>query len=82
MRSAANGRSNSRQSCIGAMRSTKYWGENCPHTATMFSMGNADGSSFTAESILLASFSRGARSKHTRRLEFTVVQDGVDNLCV
>ena len=59
MRSAANGRSNSKQSCMGVMRSTKYWSENCQHTATMFSIGNADESNFTAESIPLASPSRG-----------------------
>ena len=67
---------------IGAMQSTKYWSGDWQHTATIFSMENADESSFTAGSIPLASRSRGGRSELTRCLKLAVVQDGVDNLGV
>jgi len=60
MRSAANGRSSSRQSCAGVIQSTKHWSEIFQHTATIFSMENADESSFTAE---------GVHKPHVRNVE-------------
>ena len=61
MRSAAKGRSSSRQSCTGVTRSTQHWSRSCQHTATIFSMENAEESSFTAESNPLAFAREGGR---------------------